>query len=60
MPAAHPNNIFGEMSVNRRLTETGGRNFTQDANDYRLVQQVLKGLLRTVGTGMFLQLFSFH
>ena len=38
MPAAHPNNIFGvDVSVNRRLTETGGRNFTQDANDYRLV-----------------------
>jgi len=38
VPADHPNNIFDEdVSVNRRLTETGGRNFTQDANDYRFV-----------------------
>jgi len=38
VPASHPDNIYGvDVSINRRLTETGGRNFTQDANDYRLV-----------------------
>ncbi|WP_396588943.1 TonB-dependent receptor plug domain-containing protein [Bermanella sp. R86510] len=36
--AAHPNNPAGEdVVVIRRLEETGGRNFTQDANAWRMV-----------------------
>jgi iron complex outermembrane receptor protein len=38
VPAAHPDNIYGvDVSVNRRITEGGGRSFQQDASDYRIV-----------------------
>ncbi|TYK66422.1 TonB-dependent receptor plug domain-containing protein [Colwellia echini] len=38
VPAAHPDNIYGvDVSVNRRITEGGGRSFEQDTNDYRVV-----------------------
>jgi iron complex outermembrane recepter protein len=38
VPADHPNNPIGErLVINRRLTETGGRAFTQDFSDYRMV-----------------------
>lgn len=36
--ADHPNNPIGEpIALSRRLTETGGRQFTQDFSDYRMV-----------------------
>lgn len=36
--ADHPDNPIGEeLVINRRLTETGGRAFTQDFSDYRMV-----------------------
>lgn len=36
--ADHPNNpISEELVINRRLVETGGRAFTQDFSDYRMV-----------------------
>ena len=36
--ANHPNNPIGEeVVINRRLEETGGRAFTQDFSDYRMV-----------------------
>lgn len=36
--ADHPNNPIGEeLVINRRLEETGGRAFTQDFSDYRMV-----------------------
>ncbi len=38
VPGTHPNNPVGEdLFINRRLTESGGRAFTQDLNDYRMV-----------------------
>ncbi|RUO32995.1 TonB-dependent receptor domain-containing protein [Aliidiomarina soli] len=38
MVADHPDNPIGEdISVSRRLYETGGRNFQQDFSDYRMV-----------------------
>lgn len=38
VPANHPNNPIGEeLVINRRLEETGGRAFTQDFSDYRMV-----------------------
>jgi len=38
VPASHPDNIYGvDVSVNRRITEGGGRGFAQDTNDYRVV-----------------------
>lgn len=38
MVADHPDNPIGEdISVARRLEETGGRNFQQDFSDYRMV-----------------------
>lgn len=38
VPAEHPDNIYGvDVSVNRRITEGGGRGFEQDTNDYRVV-----------------------
>jgi len=38
VPASHPDNIYGvDVSINRRITEGGGRGFEQDTNDYRLV-----------------------
>ena len=38
VPAAHPDNIYGvDVSINRRITEGGGRGFEQDTNDYRVV-----------------------
>ncbi|WOH37633.1 TonB-dependent receptor [Thalassotalea fonticola] len=38
VPATHPDNIYGvDLSVNRRITEGGGRGFEQDAEDYRIV-----------------------
>lgn len=38
MVADHPNNPIGEdISVSRRLAETGGRSFQQDFSDYRMV-----------------------
>lgn len=38
MTADHPDNPIGEdISVNRRLEETGGRNFQQDFMNYRMV-----------------------
>lgn len=50
VPATHPNNPFGDalcasnaqctapqsVAVSRRLTESGGRRFTQDVNTYRI------------------------
>jgi len=36
--ADHPDNIYGvDVSINRRITEGGGRGFEQDTNDYRVV-----------------------
>lgn len=38
VPVSNPGNIFGEPTyVARRLVESGGRRFTQDVNDYRVV-----------------------
>jgi len=38
VPANHPNNPIGEnLTISRRLVETGGRNFTQDFSDFRMV-----------------------
>jgi len=38
VPAAHPDNIYGiDVSINRRITEGGGRGFEQDTSDYRIV-----------------------
>lgn len=38
VPGNHPNNPVGEdLYVNRRLEESGGRAFTQDFSDYRMV-----------------------
>jgi len=38
VPANHPDNIYGQdVSINRRITEGGGRGFQQDTNDYRVV-----------------------
>ena len=38
VPAAHPDNIYGvDVSINRRITEGGGRGFEQDTHDYRIV-----------------------
>jgi iron complex outermembrane receptor protein len=38
VPASHPDNIYGvDLSINRRITEGGGRGFQQDTNDYRIV-----------------------
>ncbi|MCJ8293912.1 MAG: TonB-dependent receptor [Colwellia sp.] len=38
VPAAHPDNIYGvDLSINRRITEGGGRGFSQDTQDYRVV-----------------------
>jgi iron complex outermembrane receptor protein len=38
VPANHPDNIYGvDVSVNRRITEGGGRGFQQDTSDYRVV-----------------------
>ncbi len=38
VPASHPDNIYGvDLSINRRITEGGGRGFQQDTSDYRVV-----------------------
>jgi len=38
VPMEHPDNIYGvDVSINRRITEGGGRGFEQDTSDYRIV-----------------------
>lgn len=46
VPEDHPDNPFGEdVSVSRRLAETGGRRYTQDADTYNILTG-LKGMFQ--------------